>query len=418
MGCQSGLTGARFDIKMRLVKSSAFFVDKGIDVDYKRSRCWRVGREARQRTANPSTAVRIRYSPFRWQVGREARQRTANPSTAVRIRYLPFGLSKESLFFCHVMHRPPKHHRLRVAINREGVLFVFFWLALGAAAIYSGNAGLMILFCMLTAAFALVSALAHRNMQPLEVVRRFPEDIFAQRNAHIDVLMTNRSAIPVYGLHLYERFDDAHCIGPIYVARLAPGETARARYMCIFDARGVAQFSTFEVRSRFPVPIFEWRQTIEASDMARVYPRYEPGTDLIAFCEEESTAPPPTDRPRFQTEMHTIAELRHGRRRGRILWKLSAKKGKIYEDIPIRNKRHAQTSHIVVEPARGRSRVEYEREIAQVATFCTQHACDGRLGSVRLGTTVYRFGASHDQWRRLLNALSEFDLATDLATSP
>ena len=141
MGCQSGLAGARFDIKMRLVKSSAFFVDKGIDVDYKRSRCWRVGREARQRTANPSTAVRIRY--------------------------LPFGLSKESLFFCHVMHRPPKHHRLRVAINREGVLFVFFWLALGAAAIYSGNAGLMILFCMLTAAFALVSALAHRNMQPL-----------------------------------------------------------------------------------------------------------------------------------------------------------------------------------------------------------------------------------------------------------
>ena len=418
MGCQSGLAGARFDIKMRLVKSSAFFVDKGIDVDYKRSRCWRVGREARQRTANPSTAVRIRYSPFRWQVGREARQRTANPSTAVRIRYLPFGLSKESLFFCHVMHRPPKHHRLRVAINREGVLFVFFWLALGAAAIYSGNAGLMILFCMLTAAFALVSALAHRNMQPLEVVRRFPEDIFAQRNAHIDVLMTNRSAIPVYGLHLYERFDDAHCIGPIYVARLAPGETARARYMCIFDVRGVAQFSTFEVRSRFPVPIFEWRQTIEASDMARVYPRYEPGTDLIAFCEEESTAPPPADRPRFQTEMHTIAELRHGRRRGRILWKLSAKKGKIYEDIPIRNKRHAQTSHIVVETARGRSRVEYEREIAQVATFCTQHACDGRLGSVRLGTTVYRFGASHDQWRRLLNALSEFDLATDLATSP
>ena len=271
MGCQSGLTGARFDIKMRLVKSSAFFVDKGIDVDYKRYRCWRVGREARQRTANPSTAVRIRY--------------------------LPFGLSKESLFFCHVMHRPPKHHRLRVAINREGVLFVFFWLALGAAAIYSGNAGLMILFCMLTAAFALVSALAHRNMQPLEVVRRFPEDIFAQRNAHIDVLMTNRSAIPVYGLHLYERFDDAHCIGPIYVARLAPGETARARYMCIFDARGVAQFSTFEVRSRFPVPIFEWRQTIEASDMARVYPRYEPGTDLIAFCEEESTAPPPYGSP-------------------------------------------------------------------------------------------------------------------------
>ena len=63
MGCQSGLAGARFDIKMRLVKSSAFFVDKGIDVDYKRSRCWRVGREARQRTANPSTAVRIRYSP-------------------------------------------------------------------------------------------------------------------------------------------------------------------------------------------------------------------------------------------------------------------------------------------------------------------------------------------------------------------
>ena len=153
MGCQSGLAGARFDIKMRLVKSSAFFVDKGIDVDYKRSRCWRVGREARQRTANPSTAVRIRY--------------------------LPFGLSKESLFFCHVMHRPPKHHRLRVAINREGVLFVFFWLALGAAAIYSGNAGLMILFCMLTAAFAAArsrSAIPRRHLCTTQCTCRRVDD--------------------------------------------------------------------------------------------------------------------------------------------------------------------------------------------------------------------------------------------------
>ena len=306
------------------------------------------------------------------------------------------------------MHRPPKHHRLRAAINREGVLFVFFWLALGMAAVYSGNAGLMILFCMLTSAFALLYVLARRNMRPLEIARRFPEDIFACRQARVDVFVTNRSPVPVYGLHLYEKFDDDHCIGPMNIRRLAPGETARAGYVCVFGERGVAQFSSFEVRSRFPVPIFEWRRTIDASDMARVYPRYEMGTELIHFCDVFDDAPPSASLP-TKAEEHAITELRHGRRRGRILWKLSAKKGRIYEDIPIRNNRQIQTPQIVVKPARGRPRSEYEREIAQVASFCTRHMLDGYAGSVRLRHAVYRFGQSREQWRTLLNALTEFD---------
>ena len=307
------------------------------------------------------------------------------------------------------MTRRTEHNRLRAAINREGILFVFFLCALGAAAVYSGLAGLMILFCALTASAVLLCVLGRRNMQPLKIVRRFSQDIYAGRETSVEVFVTNCGKTASFGLHVYEMFGPNRCIGPIFIGRLEPGETAAARYTCIFDVRGVARFSAFEARSRFPAPLAEWRQTVGAPDAAYVYPRIDEGCDLIEFDGGAPDMPAPSGAAAQNRELRSISELRNGRRRGRILWKLSAKKGKIYEDVAAPGRQKAATPQICVGAQNGFPRALHERRIAQVATFCAKRARSGGCGTVRLLNDVYRYGQSPEQLRNLLNALASFD---------
>ena len=150
----------------------------------------------------------------------------------------------------------PKNNT-RLALSREGWLFAFFIAGLGVAAIYSGQSGLMLLFCCLVAVVFLMLGIARKNVQNLKIERRFVEEIYAGRETRIDVLVTNTGNSTLYGIHIFEAFDDKTQIGPMFIRKLAPGETFTARYMCMFPTRGCTQFVGFEVRSRFPLPFFE-----------------------------------------------------------------------------------------------------------------------------------------------------------------
>ena len=295
-------------------------------------------------------------------------------------------------------------YRLHVAMNREGALFVFFWIALGATAIYSGNSGIMLLFCALSATAVLLVMIAIRNFQPMTIQRRFNEDIYAGHSARVDLFVTNNGNTPIYGLHIFEKFDDAHFIGPVFFSKIAPGETATARYMCIFEARGLARFPSFEIRSRFPVPFLELRKQIDMPDAVCVFPRRDDGVELIQFTEC------PQSHARLTAQnTHTIREIRDGQRRGRILWKLSAKKDKLIEDLPFRQRSQIERHSIRLRMKSELPTPLYETQISQIATFCTQSAMQGKSGCVQIRKNLYPYGKNDGDLRKLLCALASFD---------
>lgn len=299
--------------------------------------------------------------------------------------------------------RPSASSHIRVAINREGGLFIFFLIALAFAAVYSGKSGLMLLFSCLLAAFVIFVILARRNFsQPVSVERRFVEEIFAGRDTRIDVIVKNSGVQPVYGLHIFERFEDGSEIGPMFVRKLAPGETATARYMCQFPTRGNAHFCGFQLRSRFPMPFFELRRDICLESSVPVYPHPDPETHLIAFNEAVSDKPP----LRFHRKETTIRELVHGRKTGRILWKLSARRQCWIEEarIPIR-KRQGMPVIVLVDKNQIGSE-KYEGQISQITSFILRQIQHDMCGELQIGHMIYPYGRSPAQRREILETLA------------
>ena len=290
-----------------------------------------------------------------------------------------------------------------LALNREGVIFFFFFIALGIASIYSGKSGLMLLWCCLFAILVIFVVMARINFsQNLKIERRFVEEIFAGRDTRIDLVIENCGKQTVYGILIYECFDDGREIGPMFIKKLAPGEIAVARYMCVFPQRGNAHFCGYQLRSRFPLPFLELRKNIDWEQNIPVFPQPIPGTELIQFNVAASDKLP----KKFHRKKTTIRELVHGRRTGRILWKLSARKQTWLEEAPV----HTRTNHgmpvidLIEKSTLGS--YHYERQISQITAFILSQIQQQINGELRIGNTRLPYGYSPHQRRVILIALS------------
>ena len=298
---------------------------------------------------------------------------------------------------------PIKNSPPRFAVNREGALFIFFLIALGGASIYSGKSGLMILFCCLFAGVVILTVVARMNcMQKLLIERRFVEDIFANRDTKIDILVTNYGNAPVYGIHIYEQFEGNRSIGPMFIRKLVPGETATARYLCQFPSRGHAKFCGFEVRSRFPLPFFEWRQTIHCEHSAFVYPEPLAGSDQIVMTNAQSDTP----ERQAKKDDTTIRELIHGRRAGRILWKISAKRQIWIESVPTASRLRSKRSVIQIQPRQNLGPQRYETQISQITFYVLNQMQNNLKGEIVVGNQHVPYGNSQTERREVLEMLA------------
>ena len=292
---------------------------------------------------------------------------------------------------------------IHLALNREGGLFLFFMAGLGGAAIYSGNSGLVLFFCAIFAVMVLAYFVARNNLKKISVERRFVEEIFAQKESRIDLLIKNQGNHTVYGLHIFDSFGQNHQIGPVFVRQLAPGETATARYLCQFPTRGVAQFMGFQVRSRFPLPFFEFRLDIDHPESSCVYPEPVNGFDQVFLAPSESQE----NMARAYAEEHTIRELVHGRRTGRILWKLSARRQTWLESVPLRHPLPGDHLIITVADKKSMTPEQFERQISQITDLVLKRLQNYKTGEVHLGAHIYEYGHSAKERQDLLEALAK-----------
>ena len=293
--------------------------------------------------------------------------------------------------------------QIHPAINREGALAIFFFLGLAGAAIYSGNNGLILLFCWLLAAFTLMIVVAVRNCSAeLTMERRFSGEVYAGRDTCIDVVITNHGSRPLYGLHVFERFEDDRFIGPMYIRRLDPGTTVTARYMCLFANRGIAHFTGFQVRSRFPLPFVELRYECAATDTAFIYPEPIPGRDMIRF-EEDRTETAAAPRRGRDT---AIRELVHGRKAGKILWKLSARRQKWLEAVPMPARPDDDVPAITIVPKSVLGSIPYERQISQITSFVLSQLQHDKRGEILVHNAKHAYGNSPALRRGVLEMLA------------
>ncbi len=175
-----------------------------------------------------------------------------------------------------------------ISPTSEGKRYVVLAVAVGLAAVNTGNNLLYLLLAMMLSLIVLSGVLSEQCLRQLVLVRRLPDHIFAGSPTSAHFVITNRKAqLPSYSLHLVDLIDEKSVDRSVYVLYLAPGSSVLRSYPLLIPRRGRYRIDGVQVQTRFPFSLFIKGLAIPLPSEVVVYPAITP---IPAHIHEELEA--------------------------------------------------------------------------------------------------------------------------------
>ncbi|MBE7449898.1 MAG: DUF58 domain-containing protein [Kofleriaceae bacterium] len=220
--------------------------------------------------------------------------------------------------------RPPR----RLSFTREGRWLTFLAVAIGVAAINTGNNLLYLILAWLLSFIIASGVLSEVTMRGLVVRRRPPPQIFAGQPFLMEISVENQKAgLASFSIEVEDLLDGRPLDKKCYFLKIPPGRTQRTSYRHTFARRGMYRFDGFRIATRFPFTLFRKSKDADELTEVLVYPR------LVGV-----SRPPPRPRARGAGTSHRIGrrgeffglrEWRQGDDRRGIHWRSTARTGRV-----------------------------------------------------------------------------------------
>ncbi len=175
----------------------------------------------------------------------------------------------------------PLHKRVkpreRIRVTREGWLFILICLAVGLAAIRSGNNLLFLILGMMLGLLVVSGILSELSLRGLELNRTAAPTLHAAKPFLMSIAVTNRKrhiasfSIEVEDI-LGERVLDKRC----YFLKIPPGRTQSTAYRHAFPRRGVYRYAGFRLSTKFPFALLRKSRVVELQTEVLVLPAVHP----------------------------------------------------------------------------------------------------------------------------------------------
>ncbi len=220
--------------------------------------------------------------------------------------------------------RPPR----RLSFTREGRWITFLALAIGVAAINTGNNLLYLILAWLLSFIIASGVLSEVTMRGLAVTRRPPPKVFAGQPFLMEIAVENqKGGLASFSIEIEDLLDGRPLDKKCYFLKIPPGRTQRTSYRHTFARRGLYRFDGFRVATRFPFTLFRKSKDTESATEVLVFPRV-------------TAVPRPAPRPRARGggvshrlgrrgEFHGLREWKEGDDRRGIHWRSTARTGRL-----------------------------------------------------------------------------------------
>ncbi|MBI4640267.1 MAG: DUF58 domain-containing protein, partial [Candidatus Tectomicrobia bacterium] len=227
--------------------------------------------------------------------------------------------------------RPPR----RLKFTREGVLFVLLTIGVGAAAINTGINLLYLVLAMMLSVIMASGILSEASLRQIGVKRSFPASTFAGETIDVRVMLTNRKRrIPSFSLEILDEIPPSVSQEKkeSYLLKIEAGKTAHLKYRLKVERRGLYQFQSLVLLTRFPFALFQKSRTYELPETFLVYPRLISVDPLFAMSSHEKFST--TQRGKVTKGgggegFYALREYREGDNPRWVHWKSSARLGKL-----------------------------------------------------------------------------------------
>lgn len=225
-----------------------------------------------------------------------------------------------------ILLRPPR----RLRFTPEGTRFVIVALAIGFAAINTGNNLLYLVLAMMLSMIILSGILSESSLRMVDVKRSLPREAFSGRPFLVRITAFNRKRLfPSISLTFQDHLDGDLPCGGQYFLKIPPNGKVPGSYHITVEKRGLHTFRGGRLSTRYPFGLFlKSRDAGGASDML-VYPRVLDARELL----RESGVDEGELESRIKgrgTDLYGLRGYVLGDDMRSIHWKTSAKLSKLY----------------------------------------------------------------------------------------
>lgn len=202
-----------------------------------------------------------------------------------------------------------------------------FTFAVGVAAINTGNNLMYLVLSMMLALMVISGILSENVLKSVKVERRTPLEIWAKTPFVMEYELINpKRFFPSYSLRIREK--NLEAVKEPYIFKLSAGAQKIAKGEFVTDKRGWLEFEQIMISTRFPFGLFEKAKLVEKSATTIVFPALVPIEDESAGLERNKWEQM-SNRKGEGEGLFGIKEYVEGDNPRKILWKVSAKAGKL-----------------------------------------------------------------------------------------
>lgn len=237
--------------------------------------------------------------------------------------------------------------RARIRITREGWIFILICLAVGLAAIRSGNNLLFLILGMMLGLLLVSGILSELSLRGLRFDRVPPPAMEAARPFLMGISITNvKRRIASFSIEVEDIQEDRVLDKRCYFLKIPAGRTQSTAYRHAFARRGVYPFNGFKVSTKFPFALLRKSRIVELAHEVVVRPAVRPVSlpPLDALGHLGSHSSPRRGRA---GDLYGLRELVPGDDLRDIHWRSSARRGRLL--VREREAVRSQRIHLVVD---------------------------------------------------------------------
>jgi uncharacterized protein (DUF58 family) len=302
----------------------------------------------------------------------------------------------------------------RIRFTTAGLVFVLGALAVGFAAVNTGNNLLYLLLGAMLGATAVSGWISEQTIRGVEVERHVPRGVPVGQEVVIGYSVRNRKARTTsLALELHER----GLPGVAFVARLAPDESVTARSGNTFVRRGVYPLEAVTLSTTFPFGFFRKERDIRAPGEIVIWPRtdHPVGPPRPGMGRGSSHNAVGSRQAGPRGEFRGLRDYRSGDDARDIHWRSTARRA---EPVVREYDREVSDTLWVCLDTRADPDERAEAAVAIAASLCARASAQGHRFGLAAGETIVSPDVGVGHLERILDSLARVDFSTEAGFTP
>lgn len=292
------------------------------------------------------------------------------------------------------------------SLTPEGFQFLLFTLAVGVAAVNTGNNLFYLLLAMMLSIILISGIVAEYCLRRLEFHRHLPDLLFANEPVTATLVVRNaKSRLPSFSLRLFDVVDEQDIDRGLMVRQLLPGASLLLSYPLMGTKRGRLQLDGVRVVTSFPFGLFVKKAFYAVPGSTAVCPEIRPLAeemlrDVFAAGQEHHI-----HRRGHGIDLYNLRLYQSGDDSRNIHWVTTAKTAKlIVRETEAEERRRAALHLSLVAPASHDAL--FEEAVAFAASLLFHLSGQGYHLRLVVGSYGSSYGQGEPHLLHLLRALA------------